>query len=56
MDGRSISTKLLNEGYEILLDADRLNIREEDRNYNYYRQTQENEVKEALKKMSKGKD
>jgi len=32
----------------------RLDIGEEDRNYNYYRQIQEHEVREALKKMSSG--
>jgi len=46
---------LFNEGYEILLDSNMLTIREEDRNYNYYRQIQEHEVKEALKRMSNGK-
>ena len=46
---------LFNEGYEILPDSNRLDIREEDRNYNYYRQIQEHEVREALKSMSTGK-
>ena len=46
---------LFNEGYEILPDSNRLDIREEDRNYNYYRRIQEHEVKEALKRMSNGK-
>lgn len=31
---------LLNEGYEILLDSNSLDIREEDRNYNYYHEIQ----------------
>jgi len=32
-----------------------LDIREEDRNYNYYRRIQEHEVKKALKRMRNGK-
>ena len=32
-----------------------LDIREEDRNYNYYRQIQEHEEREALKMMCNGK-
>jgi len=46
---------LFNKGYEILPDSNRLDIEEEDRNYNYYRQIQEHEVREALKRMSSGK-
>jgi len=43
------------KGYEILPDSNRLDIREKDRNYNYYRLIQEHEVKEALKRISNGK-
>jgi len=46
---------LFNEGFEILPDSNRLDIGEEDRNYNYYRRIQEHEVREALKRMSSGK-
>ena len=46
---------LFNEGYEILRDSNMLDIREEDRNYNYYRRIQEHEVKKALKRMRNGK-
>jgi len=43
------------EGYEILPVFNRLDIREEDRNYNYYHRIQEHEFREALKRMSSGK-
>jgi hypothetical protein len=46
---------LFNEGYKILPDSNRLDIGEEDRNYNYYRRIQEHEVRKALKRMSSGK-
>ena len=36
---------LFNEGYEILRDSNRLDIREEDQNYNYYCHIQEHELK-----------
>jgi len=38
-----------------LFNSNRLDIGEEDRNYNYYRRIQEHEVREALKRMSSGK-
>jgi len=41
-----------NEGYEILPDFNRLDIGEEGRNYNYYRQIQKQKVRAALKRMS----
>jgi len=46
---------LFNEGFEVIPDSNRLDIREEERNYNYYRRIQEHEVREALKRMSSGK-
>ncbi|KEH26210.1 hypothetical protein MTR_6g047760 [Medicago truncatula] len=46
---------MFREGYKNLLDANRINIRLEDRNYNYYRRIQEQEVKETLKRMSNDK-
>jgi len=36
---------LFNEGNKILPDSNRLDIREEDQNYNYYRQIKGHEVK-----------
>jgi len=47
---------LFNEWYEILLDFNKIDIREEDKNYNYYHHIQEHEVKEMLKMMSDGKE
>ncbi|KAL5172704.1 Craniofacial development protein 2 [Glycine soja] len=44
---------LFNDGYGY--DSSSLDIREEDRNYKYYRRIQKQEVKEALKRMSNGK-
>jgi len=41
---------LCNQGYEILLDSNKLDIRGDDQNYN-----DKNEVKEALKRMSNDK-
>jgi len=46
---------LFNEGFEVISDSNRLDIGEEERNYNYYRRIQEHEVREALKRMSSGK-
>jgi hypothetical protein len=46
---------LFNEGYKILPDYNKLDIREEDRDYNYYPRIQEHVVKEALKMMCNGK-
>jgi len=37
-------------------DSNRLDIGEEDRNYNYYRRIQEHKVREALKRMSSDKE
>jgi len=53
IDGRSISTSYLMMGIKILPDLNRLDIREEDRNYNYYCRIQEHEVREALKSFKK---
>jgi len=39
----------------ILPYSDMINIRKEDRNYNYYHQIQEHEIKEVLKQMSNEK-
>jgi hypothetical protein len=39
----------------ILPYSDMIDIREEDRNYNYYHRIQEHEVKEVLKHMSNEK-
>lgn len=47
--------KMFREGYKNVLDANRINIRQEDRNYNYYRRIQEQEVKETLKRMGNDK-
>ncbi|KAH1219042.1 Craniofacial development protein 2 [Glycine max] len=44
---------LFNDGYGY--DSSSLDIREEDRNYKYYRRIQKQEVNEALKRMSNGK-
>ncbi|KAH1262945.1 Phosphoinositide phospholipase C 6 [Glycine max] len=44
---------LFNDGYGY--DSSSLDTREEDRNYEYYRRIQKQEVKEALKRMSNGK-
>lgn len=41
---------LFNEEYDISPDSSRLDIREVDRNYNYYRWIQKQEVKEVLKR------
>lgn len=46
---------LFNKRYDISLDFSKLDIREECRNYNYYRLIQKQEVKETLKMMSKSK-
>lgn len=46
---------LFNEGYDISLDSSRLDIREEEQNYNYYRRIQKQEVKEALKRKNNNK-
>jgi len=46
---------LFNEGFEAIPDSNRLDIEEEEQNYNYYRRIQEHEVREALKMMSSGK-
>ena len=40
---------LFKEGYEILLDSNRLSVRKKNQDYNYYRQIQIHEVKEELK-------
>jgi hypothetical protein len=40
---------LFNEGYEMLLDSNRLSVRKKDQDYNYYRQIKKHEVKEELK-------
>lgn len=46
---------LFNERYEILPYFDRLDIREENQNYNYCCQVQAHGVKEVLKSMGNGK-
>ena len=46
---------LFNEENDILPDSNMLDIGKEDRNYNYYRQIQEHEIKEPLKRMSNAK-
>lgn len=46
---------LFNEGYDISPESRKLNIREEDQNYNYYHQIHKQQVKEALKRMSNNK-
>lgn len=44
-----------NEGYDILQDSSRLDIKEDDWKHNYNRQIQKQKVKEALKRMSNSK-
>lgn len=43
--------KLFNKGHKILLHYNRLNTRDDDQNYTFYRRTQKSKVKESLKRM-----
>jgi hypothetical protein len=45
-----LSPQILNEGYETLPHSNRLDTREKDQNYTFYRRIQEREVKETQKK------
>ena len=47
--------KLFNKEVTTSINVEYLTIREEDRNFLFYRQIQEAEVKETLKKMNNGK-
>lgn len=51
IDGRLTSSTYLMKDY-FSLDFIKLNIREEDRNYNCYHRIQKQEVKEVLKRIS----